>query len=196
MAADSVLNFEQAIKTHQAAFDLGLSDEQISKLDNYYEFVIKNNEFLHLVAPCSAEEFAIRHILESLTALHYFPDEGSIADIGPGAGLPSIPCLLVRESLKARLIESKPKKAKFLENVVGKFELTDRAKVLNKQFKEVQKPEVSFVVCRALDKFAQNLPAILAWSKKCNVLLFAGNNIRDVLSSKGVKFEEKIDSNV
>lgn len=192
MQTKQTLNFSEAIKTHQTAFELDLGDDQIAKLNDYYEFVIKNNEFLNLVAPCSAEEFAIRHILESLMALHYFPFDASFADIGPGAGLPSIPCLLVRDTLKGRLIESKAKKVKFLKQIVEKFELGDRAKVLNKQFREARKPDVSFVVCRALDKFTQNLPAILSWSKKSSVLLFAGNNMRDALNEKRVKFEEKL----
>ena len=192
MTTQNALEFSEAIRKHQAAFELGLTDEQIAKLDEYYRFVIEKNEFLNLVAPCSAEEFAVRHILESLMALHYLPATSSFADIGAGAGLPSIPCLLVRESLKGRLLDSKGKKTNFLKEVVEKFGMEDRVKILNKQFKEARKPDVSFVVCRALDKFSQNLPSILSWSKKSSVLLFAGNNIRDVLKKRNVKFEERL----
>ena len=108
--------FVQAIKTHQAAFGLKLSDQIIDRLADYYDSVQEHNPLLHLVGPCSPEEFAIRHILESLTLLEHLPNTAKFADVGAGAGLPSIPCLLVREDLTSVLIESKEKKTKFSYN--------------------------------------------------------------------------------
>src|SRR4051812_11943275 len=107
--------FIAAIKSKQAAFGFDLSGETIQQLANYYELVIDANALLHLVAPCSPEEFAVRHVLESLTLLDYIPAGASLADVGSGAGLPSIPCLIARADLTGVLIESKGKKAKFLE---------------------------------------------------------------------------------
>src|SRR3954454_483659 len=105
--------FIQAIRTHQTAFGVDLSDPAIERLAGYYELVMEHNPLLHLIGPCSPEEFAIRHILESLTLLEYLPRGAKFVDVGAGAGLPSIPCLLVREDLKAVLIESKEKKVGF-----------------------------------------------------------------------------------
>jgi 16S rRNA (guanine527-N7)-methyltransferase len=184
--------FTKALKTHQKAFGLDLSDEKIKALDNYYELVQENNELLHLVAPCSAEEFAIRHILESLTALEFLPKNTDFADIGTGAGLPSIPCLVVREDLRGFLIESKAKKVGFLQEVLAKCELEDRAYIINRQFEEIAKPNVSHVLCRALDKFTQKLPKILKWSQNCNLLFFAGNAIREELEFHRILFSEKL----
>jgi 16S rRNA (guanine527-N7)-methyltransferase len=121
--------FIQALKTHQIAFGLDLSDLATERLANYYDLVIEHNPLLHLVGPCSPEEFAIRHILESLTLLEHLPKKAKFADVGAGAGLPSIPCLLVREDLKAVLIESKEKKTKFLDLAVETLNISDRAKV-------------------------------------------------------------------
>jgi 16S rRNA (guanine527-N7)-methyltransferase len=115
-----------AIRTHQSAFGIDLTDEQIERLANYYEIVQEHNPLLHLVAPCSPEEFAIRHILESLTLLDHLPKGAKFADVGTGAGLPSIPCLLVRGDLQAVLIESKEKKTKFLEDAIKKLGLKSR----------------------------------------------------------------------
>jgi 16S rRNA (guanine(527)-N(7))-methyltransferase RsmG len=184
--------FTEAIKTHQKAFGLNLSDEKINELNRYYELVQKNNELLHLVAPCSAEEFAVRHILESLTALEFLPKDIDFADIGTGAGLPSIPCLIVREDLRGVLIESKAKKVGFLHEVLAICELEDRAYVINRQFEEIPKPNVSYILCRALDKFTQKLPKILRWSQDCNFLFFAGNAIREELEYLRVLFNEKL----
>ena len=126
--------FIQAINTHQTAFGLELQDEVVERLADYYELVQEHNPLLHLVGPCSPEEFAIRHILESLTLLEHLPNGAKFADVGAGAGLPSIPCLLVLEDLKAVLIESKEKKTKFLDLAVETLDISDQTNVVNKQF--------------------------------------------------------------
>ncbi len=185
-------NFINAVKAHQAAFGMNLTDSKIELLADYFEIIEEHNAILHLVAPSSVDEFVIRHILESLTLLEFLPENSKIADIGPGAGLPSIPCLIVREDLRGVLIESKLKKAQFLEIVVEKFELQGRAQIVNSQFEEVKVPEVSFVACRALDKFTKKLPKILKWSSKRTLLLFAGNTMREVLNINHVKFTERL----
>lgn len=184
--------FIEAVKKHQNAFGINLTDEKILALADYYELIQKHNAILHLVAPMAAEEFATRHVLESLTMLEFLPQNAKFADIGAGAGLPSIPCLIVRENLRGVLIESKLKKAKFLEEALAKCALKSRAKILDRQFEELRKPDVSYVSCRALDKFTQKLPRLLKWSADANLLFFGGNALRDKLKKNGIKFEEKL----
>jgi 16S rRNA (guanine527-N7)-methyltransferase len=184
--------FTESIKKHQNAFDLNLSDETINRLFDYFELIQKHNALLHLVAPTSAEEFAARHVLESLTLLEFLPQNAKFADVGTGAGLPSIPCLIARKDLRAFLIESKPKKTNFLGEAIEKLNLEKRARVINKQFEEAEKPIVSFVACRALDKFADKLPRLLKWSGASGLLFFGGNNLREALQKHGVNFREKL----
>lgn len=184
--------FIEAIKKYQSEFEINLTDEKISALADYYEIIQSNNEFLHLVAPSSAEEFAIRHILESLTVLKFLPENANFADVGTGAGLPAIPCLIVREDLKGFLIESKLKKGNYLRETLKKLNLNDRAKVLNRQFEEIDKIKVEFVLCRALDKFTQKLPKLLSWSGKSNLLFFGGNSLREELEKNDLRFETKL----
>ena len=184
--------FIEAIKTHQAAFELDLADEKISTLADYYELIQSKNEFLHLVAPTSAEEFALRHILESLTMLKFLPNKARFADVGTGAGLPSIPCLIVREDLRGVLIESKIKKVKFLEEAVANLNLSERVTIVNKQFEEASKANIFFITCRALDKFTDKLPRILKWVGKAQLLFFGGNNLREALTNNKVGFSQKL----
>jgi 16S rRNA (guanine527-N7)-methyltransferase len=184
--------FIASIGRHQASFGLKLSDEQTARLADHYELVQEHNPLLHLVAPCSAEEFGVRHILESLTMLEILPANARFADVGAGAGLPSIPCLIVREDLNAVLIESKVNKAGFLQTVFAKCELEDRAEVINRQFSEIMKPDVSYVSCRALDRFTEKLPQLIKWSGNCTLLLFGGPNLRTKLKECGRRFEETL----
>lgn len=184
--------FIESIIRHQTAFDLNLGENTIAALADYYELVQANNPLLHLVAPSSPEEFAVRHVLESLTILKFLPRNSKFADVGTGAGLPSIPCLIAHKDLRGVLIESKLKKTKFLEEVLEKLELTERAWLINRQFEEIEKPAVSFITCRALDKFTQKLPSLLKWSKGSRLLFFGGNSLRDELLKNGVRFREKL----
>lgn len=185
-------DFIKAITDNQNAFGLNIKDEKIKALASFYEIVQKHNSLLHLVAPCSAEEFAVRHVLESLTLLEYLPKRAKFADIGTGAGLPSIPCLIVRDDLLGNLVESKVKKAKFLEEVLQECNLKNRARIFNRQFEEIERPDISHVTCRALDKFSEKLPRLLKWSKNASLLLFAGNSLRDELTKNKLKFKEKL----
>lgn len=184
--------FIKAIKDHQDVFGLNIADEKIEALASYYALIQEHNPILHLVAPCSAEEFVIRHILESLTLLEHLPQNAKFVDVGTGAGLPSIPCLIVRDDLLGTLIESKVKKNKFLETALKECKLEKRARLVNRQFEEVERPDVSHVTCRALDKFAAKLPRLLKWSKNASLLLFAGNSLRDELTENNLNFTEKL----
>ena len=184
--------FIEAIKQHQTTFAINISDEKIEILNNYYELIQEHNEILHLVAPCNAEGFATRHILESLTMLKHLPEKARFADIGSGAGLPAIPCLIVRDDVKGILIESKAKKTDFLAKVVAKCGLENRVKVVNKQFEEVRNFDITHVSCRALDKFTQKLPSILKWSGNCGLLFYGGNNLKEELNKNRIRFKEKL----
>ncbi len=184
--------FISAIKTHESAFDLNLADEKISALADYFQLVQKHNVLLHLVGPCSEEEFAVRHILESLFLLRYLPKNSSFADVGAGAGLPSLPCLIVREDLRANLIESKIKKADFLSNAISELQLEKRARIINKRFEETTAPNVQIVTTRALEKLPEKLSELIRWSGKKRLVIFSGNAVCDKLTSLKVSFTQQL----
>src|SRR5256885_16291617 len=104
-------------------FELDLSTETVTQLGTFYSLLTRWNERLHLVAPCSPEEFAVRHVLESLLLLKYLPQNAKIADVGSGGGLPIIPCLIARADLEVTLIESSQKKSVFLREALSQFHL-------------------------------------------------------------------------
>lgn len=184
--------FISGIRSNQAAFGLELPGERIERLADYYEIVQQHTPILHLVAPCSPEEFAVRHVLESLTLLEFLPQNAHFADVGTGAGLPSIPCLLVRDDLSASLIESKEKKARFLNEATDRMGISKRAMIVNRQFEEVTEKDFSFVTCRALDKFTEKLPRLLKWSGRRRLVLFGGNSLGEALKRSKLEFGQKL----
>ena len=173
------------------AYDLDLSAETIEQLGAFYSLLNRWNDRLHLVAPCSPEEFATRHVLESLMLLEHLAPAAKIADIGSGAGLPIIPCLIARADLQATLIESSQKKAVFLRealNTVGRS-----ATVIARPFEQVDTPAVAFVTCRALDQFISKISDIVNWAPaRSTLLFFGGETLREELIKLNVKFRESL----
>jgi 16S rRNA (guanine527-N7)-methyltransferase len=184
--------FSETIKNDQELFGLQLSELEIQRCQDYYDLVLENNPRLHLVAPCPPKEFALRHILESLTLLEHLPFGTNLTDVGAGAGLPSIPCLLAREDLRATLIESKGKKAAFLDDALKTLGIADRAAVVNKQFAETSPGKGALVTCRALDKFSAKLPQLIKWAGKRRLLFFGGPGIEAVLQKTKYKFVRRL----
>jgi 16S rRNA (guanine527-N7)-methyltransferase len=187
--------FITALNEHKKTFGVEIGTNAVSRLADYFELVQKHNEILHLVAPSSMEnpeEFATRHILESLTLLEFLPKGVKFADVGSGAGLPGIPCLLVREDLHGFLIESKLKKGQFLNEVRHELNLHKRCVVIARQFEEFKRPDVRIVTCRAIDKFTQKLPGLLKWSTDAYLVFYGGENLRDELKKHGLVFRQKL----
>ena len=183
--------FEQALISNMASFDLDLSEETVTQLAKFYSLLTRWNDRLHLVAPCAPEEFAVRHVLESLMLLKHLPQNARVADIGSGGGLPSIPCLIARPDLHATLIESSQKKAVFLREASSQLHLNST--VIARPFEQVEPPPVSSVTCRALDQFMQKLPALIDWAPDgSTLLLFGGETLRDEFKKTGVKFQDQL----
>jgi 16S rRNA (guanine(527)-N(7))-methyltransferase RsmG len=171
--------FSQALRSHAAEFGIQFGADEVRRLSNYYELLRKWNDRLHLVAPCSPEEFATRHVLESLLLLPHLPQNASVVDVGSGAGLPIIPCLIVRTDLSATLIESSSRKAVFLREVLRDVNSREPAALTVARFEQTKAPKAGFVACRALDRFQELLPALIKWAPMAStLLLFAGEGLR------------------
>jgi 16S rRNA (guanine527-N7)-methyltransferase len=175
--------FEHSLISNMESFALELSDETVTQLGAFYSLLTRWNERLHLVAPCSPEEFAVRHVLESLLLLKHLPQGATVADIGSGGGLPIIPCLIARPDLEVTLIEASQKKAVFLREALKTIGRS--AVVLVRPFEEIQPPPVSFVTCRALDRFWQKLRPLIEWAPPgSTLLLFGGQALGEELSGR------------
>jgi 16S rRNA (guanine527-N7)-methyltransferase len=171
--------FVQALDENASLFEVKLSESVRTRLRKYYEIVQAWNALLHLVAPCSPEEFAVRHVLESLLAIKYMPSNAHVVDIGSGAGFPIIPCLISRRDIRATLIESSNKKTVFLREALKTTDASDRAGVLASRFEDLPASEAGVVTCRALDRFTSKLPSIIEWSAEtATLILFGGSALR------------------
>jgi 16S rRNA (guanine527-N7)-methyltransferase len=182
--------FDKALAGHAAGFGVSLEAAARARLGDYFELVAAWNARLHLVAPCDPAEFATRHVLESLTALSFLPEGATFIDVGSGAGLPAIPCLVARADLKAVLFEASQKKSVFLREAVSRLGLAGAARVVAERFEKLEPPDADCLTCRAVERFTEILPALVSWASRVpTLLLFGGESLRDKLESEGLTFE-------
>jgi 16S rRNA (guanine527-N7)-methyltransferase len=167
--------FARALALHAPQYEAQIAPDVIARLTDYFKLVNAWNARLHLVAPCAPTEFATRHVLESLVALRFMPAGARFIDVGTGAGLPALPCLIARTDLYATLVEAATKKAVFLREAISQLGLRARAEVRAERFEQTIAPEAEFVTCRALERFPEMLPQLVAWSPPASMLLlFSG----------------------
>ncbi|MDQ2920149.1 MAG: 16S rRNA (guanine(527)-N(7))-methyltransferase RsmG [Acidobacteriota bacterium] len=181
----SAAEFREALKNQATNFRISLTASQLDSLSKYYQILNAWNSRLHLVAPSSPKVFATRHVLESLLLLDYLPEGARVADIGSGAGLPIIPCLISRPDIHAVLIEASKKKAIFLREALNETATSRRASVIAERFENTDPPEVDFVTSRALERFEQMLPRLLSWAPASKLLLFGGEGLGRKIEAAG-----------
>ena len=175
--------FAETIETRASHYGVELDETARAGLRDYYEHLLKWNARLHLVAPCAPAEFATRHVLESLMACAHMPEGARVCDVGSGGGLPIIPCLVARPDLRsATLVEGSTKKAVFLREVLNVLGLQGRARVVAERFERTLAPEADALTCRALERFTEMYPRLVAWSPRgCRLLLFGGNALGELV---------------
>jgi 16S rRNA (guanine527-N7)-methyltransferase len=182
--------FDKALAGRAAAFGVSPDEAARARLGDYFELVAAWNARLHLVAPCAPAEFATRHVLESLAALAFLPAGATFVDVGSGAGLPALPCLVARPDLKAVLFEASQKKSVFLREAASRLGLAGRARVVAERFERAEPPAADRLTCRAVERFTEILPALDAWASRVPaLLLFGGESLREGLELEGLAFE-------
>lgn len=96
------------------AREMARNGEQFEK---FYAMLTENNAAFNLTAITEREEVIHKHFLDSLAGAAYLPAGGRIAEVGSGAGFPSVPLAIVRRDVSFTLIESTGKKCAFLRKV-------------------------------------------------------------------------------
>ena len=95
-----------------------ITEEACDKFVAYYELLVDWNTRMNLTAITEPNEVVKKHFLDSLAALAYLPKAARVADVGTGAGFPSIPLLILRPDLRFTLVDSLQKRITFLEEVL------------------------------------------------------------------------------
>ena len=91
----------------------------------FYALLKEYNARYNLTTILEEKEVFYKHFLDSLAGEKLFEERATVAEIGSGAGFPSIPLKIVRPDLSFTLFESVGKKCEFLSVVVDKLRLSN-----------------------------------------------------------------------
>lgn len=109
-----------------AAKGIILTAEQRQQFELYFRLLVEWNEKMNLTAITEEGQVYNKHFYDSVSAAFYFPfqEVQSVADIGGGAGFPSIPLKICFPHLQMTIIDSLNKRITFLQNVCKELALT------------------------------------------------------------------------
>lgn len=97
---------------------------QKERFSAFEELLLFYNSRFNLTSITDPEEILHKHFLDSLAGEAYFPHGAAVAEVGSGAGFPSVPLMLVRGDLSFTLFESVGKKCEFLKTAVCELGLS------------------------------------------------------------------------
>jgi len=112
-----VERFDALLKSLLSPLEVELCSNQVIRLKNHYKLLLRWNSRINLTSVREPDEIAERHFGESLFLAQLLPHEGTVVDIGSGAGFPGFPVSVARPSLLVTLVESVRKKAAFLQEL-------------------------------------------------------------------------------
>ncbi len=118
------MNLPESLDAGLAGLQLVLPAQQKTALLSYLALLGKWNKTFNLTAIHEPERMLTHHILDSL-ALTPYVTEGTLLDVGSGAGFPGIPLAIVRPELAVTVMDASQKKCGFMQQAAIELGLTN-----------------------------------------------------------------------
>ena len=104
---------KMVLETHRETFE------------KYRKLLLEYNEKYNLTTILEEKDVYYKHFIDSVIGESFFKQNAKVAEIGSGAGFPSIPLKIIRPDLQFDLYESVGKKCEFLKVIVDNLGLTN-----------------------------------------------------------------------
>ncbi len=164
-----------------------LTDEQVGALYQHYTLLDRWNKKMSLTSVAPGPETVTRHYCESLfLAAHLDMENGSVADIGSGAGFPGVPMAILKPACKVSLVESNQRKAVFLRETTRGL---TNVSVIARRAEEVSEP-FDWMVSRAVN-LIEVVSLIPRLAPKIG-LMVGESDYRELRSAKHIAWSEPI----
>jgi len=102
-----------------------LSERQLQQFEAYYKLLVEWNEKMNLTAITEREQVYLKHFYDSLSLSFFYrvQDATMLADIGSGAGFPSLPLKIAFPHMRVTIVDSLNKRIMFLRELVQELGL-------------------------------------------------------------------------
>jgi 16S rRNA (guanine527-N7)-methyltransferase len=162
-----------------------VSRETIEKLNKYRDFLVSSNKLLNLIGKTTENHIFSRHFTDSAQIYDLIEDKSEIIDLGSGAGFPGVILKILMNYNKIdgniTLIEKSPKKCKFLQDLIGKLDLT--IKIVNLKIENFNLNKISTIVSRAFKNTVDTMD-----------ILFKNNDkIESIILLKGKTYQQELE---
>ncbi|WP_274654936.1 16S rRNA (guanine(527)-N(7))-methyltransferase RsmG [Paenibacillus humicola] len=98
---------------------------QLQQFETYYQLLVEWNEKMNLTGITEREAVYEKHFFDSISLAFFVPmnRQSNLADIGSGAGFPSVPLKICFPHLSVTIVDSLSKRISFLKELVRSLEL-------------------------------------------------------------------------
>ncbi len=97
--------------------------KQAEKIAKYYQIVLEVNAHTNITAITEPDQFLARHVVDCLWLAKVSSLEGTLVDVGSGAGFPGLLLALCLPRLQVTLIDAAEKKVEFLRRCCKELEV-------------------------------------------------------------------------
>jgi 16S rRNA (guanine(527)-N(7))-methyltransferase RsmG len=156
-----------------------LTDKQLQQFQKYTMFLIEQNKQFNLTALTDISAIIRQHFTDSISIKKHITLDNTttIADIGSGAGFPSLPIKILYPHLELTLIEVNKKKQQFLTNLINILNLENVSicQLDWRTFLRKTTHNIDFFVTRAALKENELLRAFKSscWYKHSTIIYWA-----------------------
>ena len=105
--------------------NISYDDNILQKFEKFYELLIFYKNQFKLTNITEKNDVIIKHFADSLYGYSFFKETNYVADVGVGAGFPSIPLSIVLPDVNFTLIDSLNKRVNFLNVVKEELNLNN-----------------------------------------------------------------------
>ena len=184
-----------------------ITDEQLEKLDKYYQLLKEWNEKINLTRIIDEKDVYLKHFYDSLSLIKavQLNNDLRLCDVGTGAGFPGMVLKIVFPTLSITLVDSLLKRINFLNIVIKELKL-DKIEAIHtraEDFAKNNQNQFDIVTSRAV----ANLPTL---SELCIPLVKVGGlfipmkanceeeiyNSKDILNKMESQIEKVIEFNL
>jgi 16S rRNA (guanine527-N7)-methyltransferase len=146
---NQVARQEDLLRQGMQQIGLLIEEHSVSLLITYINLLLQQNQTINLTAITDPLEAVTKHLLDSLSIAQYIPD-GKVVDVGSGGGCPGIPLAIIKPESQIILVESKNKKADFLNTTTQALKLKNTKTICQRAESVELTKKVDTAVCRAL----------------------------------------------